>query len=277
MKEIPIKELLDFSIINIDKPSGPTSFTVSAFVKNSFGLKKTGHLGTLDPQVSGVLPVALNRACRLDDYLMHKDKQYVGIMRLHEDINDKVLQEKIKNFIGKIVQLPPIRSRVKRAERVREIKEFKILERNEKDILFSTTVQAGTYIRKLIHDIGEQIGGAHMLELRRIRAGLFYEDEAVNLYDFDKAVNEYEKGNEELLRKILIPAAEIIKKTMPGIKVKSSSMKKLLIGKPLMKSDLDVKLPREDIFAVFCEDKFIGIYKKLDSGDIVAKPEFILN
>ena len=184
-KERPIKELLEFSIINIDKPTGPTSFSVSHFVKKALDLRKTSHLGTLDPMVTGVLPVALNRACRLNDYLMHRDKTYVGIMRLHKEISDKALNEEIKKFIGKISQLPPVRSRVKRAFREREIKEFEIIERDGKDVLFLAKVQAGTYIRKLCDDIGKNLGGAHMLELRRTEAGLFREKTAINLYDFE--------------------------------------------------------------------------------------------
>mgnify|MGYP001613017722 FL=1 len=88
-----IKELLDFGIINIDKPSGPTSFQVSQYVKESLGLSKTSHLGTLDPQVSGVLPIALNRACRLNDYLILKDKTYVGIISVHKDLEKDELQK----------------------------------------------------------------------------------------------------------------------------------------------------------------------------------------
>ena len=140
-----IEELLKFSIINIDKPSGPTSFSVSQFVKNALRLNKTSHLGTLDPQVTGVLPVALSRACRLNEYLMHRDKTYVGIMRLHkDDIPNETLQTEIKKFIGKIKQLPPVRSRVKRAVREREVKMLEVLEIDGKDILFITEVQAGT-------------------------------------------------------------------------------------------------------------------------------------
>lgn len=277
MKKKTIKELLNFSIINIDKPSGPTSFQVSSFIRDSLGLTKTSHLGTLDPQVSGVLPIALGRACRLNDYLMHRDKEYVGIMRLHLEVDNNKLKETINKFLGKITQLPPLRSRVKRAERIREIKEFRILERKEKDILFITTVQAGTYIRKLIHDLGLEIGGAHMLELRRKKAGIFEEYSAINLYDFEKAVKEYESSNEESLRKILIPADEIIRDIMPIIEVKSSSIKKLLTGKPLMKADIEVKLPKEEIFAIFDRDNFIGVYRKSESGDIIARPEFVLN
>jgi H/ACA ribonucleoprotein complex subunit 4 len=271
----PIEELLKFSIINIDKPSGPTSFSVSQFIKNSLNLNKTSHFGTLDPQVSGVLPVALGRACRLSDYFMHKDKTYVGIMRLHADIDDKKLKEEIKNFIGKITQLPPVRSRVKRAERVREIKSFDILERDSKDVLFSTQVQAGTYIRKLCDDMGKKIGGAHMLELRRTKAGIFEEKYSVNLYDFEKAVEEYKKGNEEPLRKILIPA-EIVSDVLPVIEVKSANLKKLLTGKPLMKEDIS-GIIQDERFALFLKERFIGIYRKSDEGDIIARPEFIFN
>src|SRR3989338_5642013 len=113
-REKGIKELLQFAIINIDKPTGPTSFSVSQYVKRALGLAKTSHLGTLDTQVTGVLPVALSRACRLNEYFMHRNKVYVGIMRLHEEIPDKTLKEYMRQFIGKITQLPPVRSRVKR-------------------------------------------------------------------------------------------------------------------------------------------------------------------
>src|SRR3989338_1728947 len=113
-REKGIKELLQFAIINIDKPTGPTSFSVSQYVKRALGLAKTSHLGTLDPQVTGVLPVALSRACRLNEYFMHRNKVYVGIMRVHKEIDKQLLDKTIKKFIGKIMQLPPVRSRVKR-------------------------------------------------------------------------------------------------------------------------------------------------------------------
>lgn len=278
IKNKPIKELLEFSIINLDKPTGPTSFSISNFVKKTLNLRKTSHLGTLDPMVTGVLPVALNRACRLNDYLMHRDKTYIGIMRVHTDVSDDTLKKEIKNFIGKITQLPPIRARVKRAERVREIKRFEILERNGKDILFLAEVQAGTYIRKLIHDLGEKIGGAHMLELRRTQAGTFTEKTVVNLYDLEKAVEEYKKGKEEPLRKILVPG-EIISQVMPVVQVRDTNLKQLLTGKPLFHKDL-LEKPEKNIdspIAVFSGERFIGCYEVVNKGDIFAKPEFILN
>ena len=127
------KELLDFSIINIDKPSGPTSFSVSDFVHKNlseFGITKTSHFGTLDPKVTGVLPIAIGRACKLTGFFLGHDKEYVGIMHFHKEIDKEKVEEVIKkNFIGRIKQLPPIKSRVKREERFREVKIFEILER----------------------------------------------------------------------------------------------------------------------------------------------------
>ena len=276
VKEKPIQELLKFSIINLDKPTGPTSFTVSHFVKNLLSLNKTSHFGTLDPQVTGVLPIGLSRACRLNEYFIHSDKVYVGIMRLHKEISKEDLIKEMGKFTGVISQLPPVRSRVKRELREREIKSFEILEIEGKDVLFKTAVQAGTYIRKLISDMGDKIGGAHMLELRRTRASVFPEEESVNLYDLVKAVESYKKGSDVLLRKMLIPAEKAITKVLPTIQINPSSLKQLLTGKPLMKQDIGQEV-KTDKFALFHQDRFIGVYKKVKEKDIIARPEFIYN
>lgn len=274
-KEKTIQELLNFSIINMDKPTGPTSFWVDLQIKKALGLSKTAHFGTLDPQVTGVLPIALERACRLSNYFMHRNKKYVGIMRIHQDISQKKLEEEMKKFLGKIIQLPPVKSRVKREEREREIFSFKILEKDGKDYVFETEVQAGTYIRKLISDLGGKIGGAHMLELRRTQAGIFSEENIVNLYDFEKAVEEWKKGDESLLRKILIPADELLEKILPIVQIKPELIRQLMAGKPLMKGE--AKVGKEDKFAVFSGERFIGIYKKVNEKGIIARAEFVFN
>ena len=240
-----------------------------------------------NPKVTGVLPIALNRACKLTGFFIGHDKEYVGIMRIHEEKSMKEIQEMInKKFLGKIKQTPPVKSRVKRQEREREIKKFKILERDEggKDFLFIAEVQGGTYIRKLIDDLGTEMGvGAHMLELRRIRAGIFKENDlkypSVNLYDFEKAVDEAEKGNGELLRKILIPAEEALKQILPFAEVKDNSVKQLLTGKPVYEKDLKNKINIEggELFCIFNNNKFIGVYKvvKDKKEGIFAKAEFV--
>lgn len=274
------EELIKFSIINLDKPSGPTSFSISDYIRKALSLNKTSHMGTLDPQVSGILPIALGRACRLSEYLMHRNKTYVGIMRLHNSVSDKELKEIIKTFIGKIKQLPPVRSRVKRAIREREIISFDILEVNGKDILFETEVQAGTYIRKLCDDIGKQIGGAHMLELRRTQAGMISEP-SVTLYDFDKAVEEYKSGNDSSLRKMLIPG-EMVANLLPVLQIEKQVVRKALTGSPIFQTFLSDKkeiknLKEGDKISIFCSEQFIGCYNFVGKEDLIAKPEFVFN
>jgi len=278
-KQKTIKELLEFGIINIDKPSGPTSFDVSDFVCKLLKLRKTSHFGTLDPKVTGVLPIALNRACKLTGFFLGEDKKYVGIMKIHEDIELNKIKEMIKEkFTGKIKQLPPVKSRVKRQEREREIKGFEILEIDGKDILFKTEVQGGTYIRKLIHDLGEALGvGAHMLELRRARAGIFAEKDSVSLYDLEKAVADYVKGDYSALKKIIYPG-EIIGELFPVVQIREESADRILRGQPIYEKNLTGKanIGIGNKICVFSKDRFVGVFKTINDKKIFAKPEFVL-
>jgi len=276
-----IRELLEFGIINIDKPSGPTSFDVSDFVRKILGINKTSHFGTLDPKVTGVLPVALNRACKLTGFFLGEDKEYVGIMRIHENVELKRIKETIsKNFTGKIIQKPPVRSNVKRQEREREIKSFELIEKEEKNILLTTEVQGGTYIRKLIDDLGRSLGiGAHMLELRRTKAGIFKEEDkgypSINLYDFEKAIESYRDGDDEKLRKIIIPG-EIVSDLFPIVLIKKEYSEKLLHGSPLYREYLmNPKSKEGGSICLFSGDRFIGIYSVKNEGEIFAKPDFV--
>jgi len=283
--EKTIRKLLEFGIINIDKSSGPTSFDVSDFVRKTLGLRKTSHFGTLDPKVTGVLSIALNRACKLTGFFLGEDKEYVGIMRLHKDIPLEKIKDTIKNkFSGVISQIPPVKSRVKRQRREREIKVFEILEKKGQDILFKVTCQGGTYIRKLIHDLGIELNvGAHMLELRRTKAGIFSEDDekypSINLYDFEKIVKAFQKNpeeNESSLREIIIPG-EIISELYPITQIKKEHVEKVLHGSPIFYDylkDMKEKI-KEKRFCVFEEERFIGIYKVTSEGEIFARPEFV--
>jgi len=277
-KQKSIQELLEFGIINLDKPSGPTSFQTDEKVKHLLDLRKMSHFGTLDPKVTGVLPIALNRACKLTGWFMKKEKTYVGIMKIHKSITEEKLKQEIENFVGKIKQLPPVKSRVKRQEREREVYFWNILEfdKEKNHVLFETKVEAGTYIRKLIHDLGLKIGGAHMIELRRTQAGVFSENDKnfINLYDLEKI-----KDSKDKLKQIIVPAEKAIKEILPVIEVNESLVQKLLTGKPIFKEDISEKtgIKEEQSFAVFCKEKFIGIYKMVNEKDIIAKPEFVFN
>jgi H/ACA ribonucleoprotein complex subunit 4 len=275
--EKPIKELLEFSIINIDKPTGPTSFDTDTVIKDLIGANKTSHFGTLDPMVTGVLPVALNRACRLMNYFIGHKKEYTGIMHIHEDISADKLKEQMNNFLGKITQLPPVKSRVKRQEREREIYSFEILEKHDKDILFKTEVEAGTYIRKLIHDLGEKINGAHMTELRRTKASIFQEKDSITIFQLKEAVEEYKKGNEKPIREILIPG-EIISQILQVVQIKKEYSEVLYHGSHLFKEHLieNYNFKPEEKIAVFSDQKFIGVFKTIKNPKVIGLPEFVL-
>ena len=188
------EELIQYGIVNIDKLKGPSSHQVSDYVQKILHIDKAGHSGTLDPQVTGVQPVALGKATRITQFLLTAPKEYVCLMHLHKEVEEKILQETILKFTGKIKQLPPIKSAVKRELREREIYEFEVLETKGQDILFRIKCQAGTYIRKICHDLGQALGiGAHMAELRRTQAGPFSEkDNLVTLNDLQDAYHFYQ-------------------------------------------------------------------------------------
>jgi len=178
--------------------------------------------------------------------------------------------------------MPPVKSSVKRQYRQREIKRFELFEEDDKNILFEVECQGGTYIRKLLHDLGEELEiGAHMLELRRTRAGIFKEDDktypCVNLYDFEKAVDEYNKGDDKLLRAMIIPA-EIVGEVYPIVEINNGNLKSIFTGKPICKKDLKglTKVKKDAEISVFCEGRFIGMYEVIRGKEIFAKAKFVL-
>ncbi len=118
-------------------------------------------------------------------------------MHLHKEVDEQLLRETIQKFIGKIKQLPPVKSAVKRQWREREIYELEILEFKGQDVLFRIKCQAGTYIRKICSDLGQALKvGAHMAELRRTQAGPFTEaDHLVTLNDLRDACHFYKEEN----------------------------------------------------------------------------------
>ena len=202
----PATVLAMYGIVNINKPRGPTSHQVSAYVQQILGIDKAGHSGTLDPHVTGALPVALGNGTRIVEGLLTAGKEYVGVMHLHSDHTEDELRIATEAFVGKIKQLPPVKSAVKRQIRFRTIYYFTILEIKGRDVLFRVGCQAGTYIRKLVHDLGRALGsGAHMAELIRTKAGPFTDKDMWTLQDLRDAVWYWkEQGNETFLRRVIL-------------------------------------------------------------------------
>lgn len=232
--ERPIEDHINQGIINLDKPSGPTSHEVDSWVKRILNAEKTGHGGTLDPKVTGVLPVGVNHATRVIQMLLGADKEYVCVMRLHEEIPKKRIRDILKEFQGKIYQTPPLKSAVKRELRVRKVYYVNILEIEGQDVLFKIGCEGGTYIRKYCHDVGEALGiGAHMAELRRTRSGPFTEEKLITLQDLtDAYVIWKEEGDESFLRDCIRPMESAVEH-LPKIVVRDSAVDALCHGADL--------------------------------------------
>ncbi len=239
-EERTMGELIKSSVIIIDKNSGPTSHQISAWVKSIFGVNKTGHAGTLDPAVTGVLPIALGNSVKVMPLLMGLRKEYVGVMHVHHEVSEETLRSVIsEKFLGKIRQTPPVKSAVARREREREIYFFEILEASGKDVLFRVGCEAGTYIRKLCSDVGNALGtGAHMSELRRTVAGNFTEEDAHPLLEVKDAYEFWKGGDEERLRRMLIPIERAVGH-VKKIFVKDSAVPSIVNGAPLYVKGID--------------------------------------
>lgn len=186
--ERSIKELLNCCMINLDKPSGPTSHQVDSWLKKILEVEKVGHGGTLDPNATGILPIAIGDATRALQVLLSAGKEYVGVMKIHKKVDKKKILSVCNSFIGNISQMPPVRSAVKRVRRKRNIYYFDIIQIKENNVLFRVGCEAGTYIRTLCVDIGKKLKcGAHLAELRRTRVGNLREEDMVILHDVKDA------------------------------------------------------------------------------------------
>jgi len=234
--ERSIEEHISKGIINLDKPSGPTSHEVDSWVKKLLNVDKTGHGGTLDPRVTGVLPIGIDHATRVIDLLLQAPKEYICLMRLHEEVDDCSIARVLREFQGKIFQIPPIKSAVKRELRVRKIYYVDLLEMDGgQNVLFRIGCEAGTYIRKYCHDIGEALGtGAHMAELRRTIVGSFRED--LTLKTLLDLTDDYylftEEGDESALRNTILPM-EKAACHLPKLIVRDSAVDALCHGADL--------------------------------------------
>lgn len=188
------------------------------------GADKAAHGGTLDPRVTGVLPVGLGAAVRAMDVLHYGTKAYVGVMRMHGNIDLKRLEQVFAEFTDEVFQTPPMRSAVKRELRTRRIHSLRVLEVNERDVLFDVECDAGTYIRSLCVDIGDAVSvGAHLQDLRRTRAGVLSEEDAVSLHDLKDAYEAFKEGDSTVIAKMLHPM-EALFGQMPKVEIKDSAV-----------------------------------------------------
>ncbi|HME55828.1 MAG TPA: RNA-guided pseudouridylation complex pseudouridine synthase subunit Cbf5 [Candidatus Lokiarchaeia archaeon] len=264
-----LEGMLQAALIILDKPDGYVCHDIASMVKEMLagtGVTKVGHGGTLDPNATGVLPLALNRATIIQDVLLSGTKEYVCVMHLHGDPGDETLQGVVRSFIGEVQQVPPDRSAVKRAPRMRRIESLEILERNERDVLLKIACDAGTYIRTLCVDIGNALGcGAHLTELRRTRSGSFSESNTPLMIaqDIDAGARAWLDQDDASLLKGLLQPVERALDDYPRLVIADRAIKSALRGNGIKANDVVA------INAAIQEGSKIAIFTI--AGEIIAR------
>ena len=267
----PPETYLRWGVINLDKPPGPTSHQVAAWVKQISGMAKAGHGGTLDPNVSGVLPVALADATSALAYAVSFDKQYIGVMRLHGPVSSRELARVASLMEDRIYQRPPKKSAVRRKLRTRRVHSLRLLETVEGEVLFDLVCEKGFYVRKLVHDLGLILGvEGHMQELRRIRSGVFCEDETlVDLFKVKAAFHKWFVEDDFSLIKRTMRPYERIFAEFPKIVVRDSAVSSLCHGAQLA---IPGVLRLHDNIV---EDGIVSLFT--DKGEVIAVARARLN
>jgi len=230
-----LEQLLNYGLIILDKPPGPTSHETVAWTKRILKIPKIGHSGTLDPQVSGVLPLGLGEATKALGVLLYGPKEYHALGRFHSLPSKEKLDDVLGMFRGEIFQKPPQRSSVLRQTRTRTIYELEVLEQKERLLLTRILCEAGTYIRKLYYDIGEILGpGATMIELRRTRVDQFYEsDGLVTLHELANAFALWEEKKDDTKLMKMIKPIEYALSELKSVIIRDSAVDALCHGAQL--------------------------------------------
>jgi H/ACA ribonucleoprotein complex subunit 4 len=273
----PITDYIRFGIINLDKPAGPSSHEVTAWLKRILNIKEAGHGGTLDPKVTGILPIGLLEATKIIQAILLSGKEYICVTKLHKQMPENKIKQVLEEFQGTIYQRPPLRSSVKRRLRTRKIYYIDLLEIQEKDILFRVGCEAGTYIRKLSHDIGEALGcGAHMQELRRTRAGPFTEENnLVTLHDVSYLWVSWQQKNDEKLLKQFIKPMEKALELLPRIIIRDSAVDAICHGANLAAPgvlSLETNIATNDSIVLFTQKgEAVALAEALKSTEEILK------
>ena len=230
-EERSLSEYIKYGVVVVDKPPRPTSHEVVAWVKRLLELDRAGHGGTLDPNVTGVLPIGLQESTKVVQALLESGKEYVCLMRTHREEVESRVVELLGLFEGEIYQRPPVRSSVRRRLRTRVIYGIDFHEGDGRNWLFTVACQSGTYIRKLCHDVGELLGfGAHMHELRRTRSGPYTEDDLVSMLDLVEAIDLLkEEEDEGALRRVIRPVESSLS-LLPKIWIRDSAVEAVCSG-----------------------------------------------
>lgn len=228
-------DLRSFGVINLDKPPGPSAHEVTAWVRDMVGVNRAAHAGTLDPKVTGCLPVVLGDATRLAQVFLEGYKEYIAVLELHAPA-PRDFESILTTFEGPIYQRPPRKSAVRRTRRVREIYELEALELADRQALIRIQCESGTYIRKLCHDLGLALGtGAHMGDLRRTATTPFDDRDLVTLEELADALAyaTVERDDPPIAIEDVIDPAERVLEDLPSLQIAESAAAQVANGAPV--------------------------------------------
>ena len=237
-------ELLSFGVVNLDKPAGPSAHQVAGWVRDLANdaaadlepdgptVDRAAHAGTLDPKVTGCLPMLLGDATRMAQVFLEGRKEYVSVLELHGPAPAN-LEAVLGEFEAPLYQKPPRKSAVSRRLRVREIHELELLDLADRQALIRIQCESGTYVRKLCHDLGLALGtGGHMGHLRRTATDPFDDASLVTLQSFTDALEFAREGDEKPLREIVQPAERTLV-DFPRVTIAPSAAESVADGAPV--------------------------------------------
>ena len=221
-----------FGVVNLDKPPGPSAHQVTGWVRDLVGVDRAAHAGTLDPKVTGCLPILLGDATRMAQVFLEGDKEYVAVLELHKPAPANV-ENVLAEFEGPIYQKPPKKSAVARRLRIREIYDLTPLEIEDCRILLKIRCESGTYVRKLCHDLGLALGtGGHMGDLRRTSTTPFDDTTLVSLHDLADALAFADEGDPEPLSEAVRPAERALTH-LPRVTIAENAAREVAEGAPV--------------------------------------------
>ena len=286
-------------IILLDKAKGESSNYALQRIKRLFHAKKAGHTGSLDPLATGVLPLCLGEATKISQFLLDSDKRYMAKVKLGErtdsgdsegvvidvqrriDVDYDALVQTLTKFEGEIKQLPPMYSAlkhhgvplyklarkgisIKRKVRAVTIHKIGLMNFDNNIAEIDVTCSKGTYIRTLADDLGQELGcGAHVIELRRLQAGVFSIDQC-------RGSNELEKIKESFglsgLDKVIVPMERAVEK-LPEVVLASETARDIRNGQAVSFHEL----PRSGLVRLYEKENFIGIGIVNADGEVAPK------
>jgi len=279
-------ELLTFGVVNLDKPPGPSSHQVSGWLRDAVDetlvqrgadvtIDRAAHAGTLDPKVTGCLPIMLGDATRLAPVFLEGAKEYVAVLECHAPVPADA-ESVVAEFEGPIYQKPPRKSAVSRRLRVREIYDLEVIEAEERRLLLRIRCESGTYVRKLCHDLGLALGtGGHMGHLRRTMTEPFDDRTLHSAHDFLDALAFWlEDDDPDPLYEVVDPAERILE-GVPSVVIAESAAREVAEGAPVYAPgvlDADDDIEHDSLVACYtpngaavCLGTFVGDLEA-DSG-----------